>query len=295
MQKQKEQSKGIMDLFSTEEKGPEQKFASPPEIEQEVAKSVILSKEKELLGFFLTGHPMDEYQELIKELGCFSFNDLEDLKVVKAAFIIEAIQVKISKTQRKFAIITVSDGLERQYLAVWPDVYEKYSPMLMENQLLIGIFQVEKEDDTHKLKIRYLSDLTSKDVLPLKAEVETSYQQISQEVARYKAKSDKAKQGDSEEKLSNEKKKEMNEKKLKVLIKIDADKIKHSNVLYLKKLFLDNPGHIAVDLIFLSKEEESLGVVSMNNEWGVRFENSLEGQIKRLPFVKAVQLTSISF
>jgi len=295
MQKQKEQSKGIMDLFSTEEKGPEQKFASPPEIEEEVAKSVILSKEKELLGFFLTGHPMDEYKELIKELGCFSFNDLEDLKVVKAAFIIEAIQVKISKTQRKFAIISVSDGLERQELAVWPDVYEKYSPLLMENQLLIGIFQVEKEEDTHKLKVRYLSDLTSMDVIRLKTEVENNYQQISQEVARYKSKSDKGKQADSEEKLSNEKKKEMNEKKLKVLIKIDADKIKHSNVLYLKKLFLDNPGHIAVDLIFLSKEEESVGVVSMNNEWGVRFENSFEGQIKRLPFVKSVQLSSISF
>ena len=30
----------------------------------------MLRKEKELLGFFLTGHPMDEYKQVLQRLSC---------------------------------------------------------------------------------------------------------------------------------------------------------------------------------------------------------------------------------
>ena len=66
--------------------------------------------------------------------------------VFRSAFIVESVQVKIaSKSQRKFAILMVSDGIERQELPIWFDLYDEKSHLLHENQMLYAVLQVDKE------------------------------------------------------------------------------------------------------------------------------------------------------
>ena len=293
LQQQKEASKGFMDLFGSKGSLKDQRLMEPPQVLDPISTSAILSKEKELLGFFLSGHPMEQHQELIKRCGCLGLQDLDDLKVAKVAFIIEAIQTRISKTQRKFAILTISDGLERQEVPLWPDLYEKYAPLILENHLFASVVQIEKEADALKLRIRWLAELEMCASDEVKMELENTYASAAAEVARFKNKADNKKSGQEEGAVSEEKKKEMTEKKLKLLIKCKASAIKHSDVLQLKKVFSDAQGHISVDVVFLSQQERPLGLLSIGNEWGVRFDAQLETQLKNLSFVSSVQLVSL--
>ncbi len=291
LRKQKEKSQGFMDLFSKESSDIDDKqFKSPPEVEVQTSPMDILREEKELLGFFLTGHPMDLYKDNFHKVEAMTFDEIKDLKdkqVCIVSFIIDAAMVKISKTQRKFAILTISDGHERFEVPIWPDLYEKNSFLIEENKALYAIMQIEKTTDI-ALRARYLGDLsnvTDEDIENLKEEFSKAqkFAKSSQKKNQSKGKN----MNDPVVKMTEA------EKKLRLKIKIDADKISLSHLLKVKKLFKSNPGHIAVDLQFLTENEETIGNVLIQSDWGVRFDSSLENQLRALPFVKASQLINL--
>src|SRR5207249_375644 len=100
---------------------------------------LILKREKELLGFYLTGHPLEEYRKLLQKLSCIPLAKITEQQgetICRTAFIIEDVDIKISnKTQKKFAILTISDGLDRFELPIWPELYEEKHTLIIENQL----------------------------------------------------------------------------------------------------------------------------------------------------------------
>ncbi|MGE0669300.1 MAG: DNA polymerase III subunit alpha, partial [Parachlamydiales bacterium] len=164
---QKDAAKGIMNLFSLIDNEKEQSFHTPPEVKDPVSKQKILKREYELLGFYLNGHPLDDFRSSLQRLSCVPLKELENLpngSVCRVAFIIEAISVKISaKSQRKFAILTISDGIDRFELPIWPDLYEDKALLLLENQLLYAVIQLERQEGELKLQCRWLDDLTKAD------------------------------------------------------------------------------------------------------------------------------------
>ena len=84
--------------------------------------------------------------------------------VFRSAFIVESVQIRIAaKSQKKFAILTISDGIERQELPVWADLYEEKSHLLHENQLLYAVLQMDKKGEELRLSCRWLDDLTKAD------------------------------------------------------------------------------------------------------------------------------------
>lgn len=164
---QREKAAGVLTLFSLIDDDQESRFTEPPAVKKVSPKSDILKKEKELLGFFLTGHPMDDFREVAKQLCCTPLSELEKLppsSVVRAAFVVETVQVKLSaKSQRKFAILQISDEMESYELPIWSDLYEGKSPLLEENQLLFAILQVDRREEDLRLSCRFLDDLTKVD------------------------------------------------------------------------------------------------------------------------------------
>ena len=116
----------------------EERFAKPPQVDIPSTPQQIFLKEKELLGFFLTGHPLDSCQQQLRQLSCTPLSQVVSIDhqtVFRTACIVEEIQVKITnKTQRKFAFLTISDGIERRELSVWPDLYEEKSHLIEEKE-----------------------------------------------------------------------------------------------------------------------------------------------------------------
>ena len=162
VKEKKERASGIMDMFVSD--GPNETELVPPKVENELEKIQMLSIEKELLGFYVTGHPLSEYTEFIEPLECTPLDklaDLPDREAIKAVFVVDTLQVRISqRTQKKFAILVISDGLERYELPVWPELFESSAHLLDENALLLGVLQIDKREETLRLNAKWLGGLS---------------------------------------------------------------------------------------------------------------------------------------
>lgn len=72
----------------------------------------ILELEKETLGFYISGHPLDEFKEEIEGINYTSSSEFENIQSGSKILLIgkiEDMKVKISKSNNKFGIVTLLD------------------------------------------------------------------------------------------------------------------------------------------------------------------------------------------
>lgn len=292
-QEQKEASAGIMNLFSLMGDTAEARFFKPPQIKGQRTKLEILLREKELMGFFLTGHPLDNYQDILGRLSCAPLNMVEEVTkeaVYRCAFIVEAAQVRISaKTQKKFAILTISDGIDRYELPVWSDLYEEKSQLLKENQLLYAVLHVEKkEDDEVRLSCKWLDDLSRANESMIES-CDTAFDKAKHQVAKFAHIKSLAKSNGANSKGAPEGKKEVKaEIAIKavgpVTLKVDAANVKLSHILMLKKLFEKHRGNVPVQVEFWDNGQ-SIASVQVDSAWGVMISKEFQEELKSVSVV----------
>jgi len=284
---QKEASMGVLNLFSLIEE-PEKAFVTPPKVLSPSLPTQLFQREKELLGFYLTGHPMDSYKQALGRLSCVPLTDfatLPDGQILRAAFVVETVQVKVSnKSQKKFAILLISDGMERFELPVWPELFEEKGALLRENQLLYGVLQLERREGAIQLSCRYLDDLTAIDETRIKA-CDDAFDKFK---AQARASEMKRKMPPKEKVPAVEK-----EKILKLQMNMDADRVRLSEVLALKELFRANPGKSTVELIFLCNDER-IGSVFIDEQWGVKADKEFQSKLEKQSAKIAPSLKSFS-
>lgn len=282
---QKDAARGVLNLFSLIDNPEEKQFLSPPQVKEKVSKAKILRRENELLGFYLTGHPLDEYCAYLPRLSCISLNQLSEIDegtVCRVAFIIEAITVKISaKNQKKFAILAIGDGIDRMELPVWADLYEDKQHLLVENQLLYAVVQTEKQEGELRLQCRWLDDLTKVDEAMIQA-CDDAFDRAKKQVKMNEMKQ-------AAYKKSAETKKESPEF-TKMAIKIDADLLRLSHILELKNLFRTSPGPTSIQIDFMSGEGK-VGGLLIDSKWGVKVTPQLEEKLRLFIAVKELKTT----
>lgn len=289
-QEQKEAAKGIMDLFSRMGDTGESRFKNPPEVKHKKSKLELLFKEKELLGFFLTGHPMDEYKDILNRLSCISMDRIEEMahdSLFRAALIVESVQIRVSsKTQKKFAILVVSDGINRHELPIWSELFEEKNALLRENQLLYVILQVDKKEDTPKLSCRWLEDLSKADDQMIE-ECDRAYDRAKFQIAKFA----KGKMASSKKATAKIEEKTMKEESKVLNIKVNANDMRLSHVLQLKDCLSRNRGRTPIQISFTS-EDRSFGILHIEENWGVAFNEQLKEELKQLSSVVEVTLSA---
>jgi len=281
---QKEAAKGVIDFFAVMGDSQEASFLKPPEVAKTIPRQEMLKKEKELLGFYLTGHPLDEFREALKRLSCVPLGHVQNLEhdaVFRAAFIVEDVQTKISaRTQKKFAILKVSDGEERIELPIWPELYEEKGVLLAENTILYAVLQVDKRDGGLKLQCRWLDDLTKAGEEMIQA-CDTAFDQ-----AKAQAKASEFR----ERKFARMKSAESKKEAPKMLqLKFNADEMRLSHVLEMKKILRASPGSTAVHAEFWGLERR-LATLVIEAQWGVSVQKSLEESLKQIPGLTGYEL-----
>lgn len=267
---QKEAASGVLTFFSLLGQDADKRFTEPPEVKQLSSQNEILKREKELLGFFLTGHPMDAYRPILKRLSCLPLCELDQLEhnqVIRTAFIVETVQVKISqRSQKKFAILQISDGMETYELPIWPELFEEKGSLLEENQLLYAVLQVDRKEESLRITCRWLDNLTQVDEAMI-ATCDQAYDRAKLQVNRF----------------SNTPKKRtetMDIKPQTLTLRVDAKEMRLSHVLKLKEIFRAHPGPHKVEIAFCV-EQKRLG--SLYLDQGVLTGPSLEKELALLP------------
>ena len=115
----------------------------------------ILAAEKELLGFYVSGHPLDPYREL---LGQYCLHDsetvkaLESRKVTRVGGLIATVQRGISRrTNKPYAIATVEDLKGSFQVLCMNENYDKYQELLLSNKTVLVIGEANNNEDTPKI------------------------------------------------------------------------------------------------------------------------------------------------
>jgi DNA polymerase-3 subunit alpha len=288
---QKEKALGILSLFSTLGDQDEKRFNIPPKILQPLSYQEMLLREKNLLGFFLTGHPLNEYKSILQKLSYTSLEKVEEMShetVFRSAFIIESIQARIAfNSQKKFAIVTVSDGIERQEIFIWTDLYEEKGHLLKENQLIYALLQVDKKDEL-RLSCRWLTDLTRVNEEVITA-CDKAYDKAKYQIERmaHMKQTNPKEQTKNSSKMNSQKEKAPSEIKPLSII-LDADSTRLSHVLQLKQLFAEHRGTIPIQIQF-HRANQPLAHLHIESKHGVLASQQLKEKLQQMKCVLSLQ------
>jgi len=290
---QDDHSKGVLSLFAKISDGEEGRFSKPPAVRNKLSKLDILLKEKELLGLFLTGHPLDGCKKMLERLSCVPLSQMEAMDhdaVFRAAFIVESVQVRIaSKSQKKFAILMINDGMESYELPIWPELYEEKNPLLMENQLLYGVMQVEKKEEILKLNCKWLDDLTKADEAMIEA-CDRAYDRAKTMSARFaqnKKDSNKT-EAKSQKNMPKDNPQQSGSAVQTISIKFSTAEGRLSHILKLKEIFTEHRGTTPVKIDF-HEGERLVAALQIPSHWGVSFTQKLKESLKNIPSVALVE------
>jgi DNA polymerase-3 subunit alpha len=126
-----------------------------------------LAAEKEILGFFITGHPMEKYKEKLADLNALSTQDIAAMKKstakdenITTAGLISGLRVAKSKRGELWAQAALEDMLGKVELLVFPEAYKKLAEKVkLEVPVLIrGGVRIEEGANPK---------LTANDIIPL--------------------------------------------------------------------------------------------------------------------------------
>ena len=111
-----------------------------------------MSYEKELLGFYVTGHPLDDYAGVFAEgkyQAILSLGELADRATFRIAGTIVQMDKKFTKREGKpFAVVWLEDMTGTIEVVLWNEVYVKVSASLVTGRVIAIRGTLDKRDDS---------------------------------------------------------------------------------------------------------------------------------------------------
>lgn len=130
-----------------------------PQIE-ELRPETLLQFEKEMLGIYLSGHPLDAFKPILETFTSMNLAELKDVEnttlregqSLKIGGMVQSITEKITKGGKLMAFVTLEDLYDEVEVIFFPTIYGQYKRQLTkENRILIeGRVQL-KEDEPPKI------------------------------------------------------------------------------------------------------------------------------------------------
>ncbi len=95
-----------------------------------------LSFEREALGFYISGHPLEKFKWDLKRLGALSTADVKvkKAKEVRVGGVITALKLKNTKKGDRYASFALEDWLGTIDSLVWPDTYRKIQHLIVPDE-----------------------------------------------------------------------------------------------------------------------------------------------------------------
>lgn len=177
---------GQFSLFDTEQTFSNNVVGDEMPKLKEYSEKMLLSMEKEVLGIYLSGHPLGEFEKLLQQITTANSSEIAEIKdkeiesvhlkdgskVVIGGIIIKK-QNKITKNNNIMAFITLEDLYGTVEVIIFPKIYDTYKETILEDNIVLveGIIDAQDEDAPKiicnkitQLKTEYLGmDLDKKD------------------------------------------------------------------------------------------------------------------------------------
>ncbi|HEY8445802.1 MAG TPA: DNA polymerase III subunit alpha [Thermomicrobiales bacterium] len=152
-QRQKAVARGQMGLFDF---GGAVAVAAPPRLVvdvKEIPRKQLLAWEKELVGLYLSDHPLTEILEGGMEgiAPIVSISERPSGEKVKVVAMITGVRRVPTKTNRTMAIMELEDLTGTIELVAFPDCYEQYAELWEEDQILEIVAKVDRRGEQVQL------------------------------------------------------------------------------------------------------------------------------------------------
>ena len=123
----------IANKFFAVEKWPEKKW---------------LAGEKETLGLYLTGHPINQYEAHLRAFHCLKLADLVANRRgqnSRVAGLIVGMRVMVTKAGKRMGILTLDDKSACMDVTVFADLLDQYEGLLVSDQIVVVQGQVSED------------------------------------------------------------------------------------------------------------------------------------------------------
>jgi DNA polymerase-3 subunit alpha len=169
---QKEKLRGQLSFFDL---GPESGFtkasAEPGQQVKEWPEPQLLAFEKEILGFYISGHPLARFANQLKRFSCCSISNLhsyKDAEMIKLAGFIAKIKNTVTrKSGEKMAILKLEDLGGAVEVLVFPEAYKQNSRFIQPNNVVLIQGRLNLKEESPKIIVNT--------ILP----IDEAYKQIS--------------------------------------------------------------------------------------------------------------------
>ncbi|MBQ7871522.1 MAG: DNA polymerase III subunit alpha [Oscillospiraceae bacterium] len=161
----------LFDMFADE--GPKKSSIPVPKM-AELPKNELMQMEKETIGLYLSGHPMDEYRKQLKGSGVVAIGRImqsfeqedgvfRDEQTARIAGIIETVRMKTTRNNSVMAYVTLEDDTGSMELLVFSNTITRSGNIIKENTPVVveGRLSVRDEKAPQMVvnQVRLLSDV----------------------------------------------------------------------------------------------------------------------------------------
>ncbi len=151
---QREREQGQISMFTLMEESIQEELLTDKLVDIEpFSDKERLSLEKEILGLYISGHPLEPYRLILENMPnltpCAELPAAGDNCHVKVGGILVAVRNFYTKKNKQMAFVKLEDLTGGVELVIFPDLFENYSSHLKEDNLLLveGRTDLKEEED----------------------------------------------------------------------------------------------------------------------------------------------------
>lgn len=128
--------------------------------EDEYPSRQLLNFEKEMLGLYISGHPLLEYEGTLSKFNSISsLGDIDDKATVNIGGIITGIKTIYTKKDQQMCFVNFEDIENSVEIVVFPNVMEKYREYIVEDRIVKIKGKLDKKEDQIKLLANEIKEL----------------------------------------------------------------------------------------------------------------------------------------
>lgn len=146
--------------------GDATKFVTPPRRAAAIPEWPVnqkLANEREALGFYISGHPLEKFRSDLKRLGAVSTLDARKSKnkqEVRVGGVVTALRLRNTKKGDRYASLVLEDDVATIETIVWPDTYQQVQGLLGGDNPVVITGRADVSDERAVLIANKVESLT---------------------------------------------------------------------------------------------------------------------------------------
>ena len=121
---------------------------------KELSKADLMLMEKETTGIYLSGHPMDDYRDILKKTHVVPIGNLmeednhfQDNQIISVAGIIQSVKMKMTRNNSMMAYVVLEDDTDSVEMLAFSNVLNEYGGYIKENAPVVIVGKLSLRED----------------------------------------------------------------------------------------------------------------------------------------------------